>query len=91
MPVYLLPHPVTILQAGLRYIFGTPGQGPYAGRFLGDFTASLTRVLLGFCLAAAAGIPLGLLSGRVALVNRLVSAPSTACGRFPVSAGCRWR
>jgi sulfonate transport system permease protein len=74
VPVYLLPHPETILQAGIRYIFGTPGQGAYAGRFLGDFTASLTRVLLGFGIAAAMAVPLGLVSGRVVLVNRLVSA-----------------
>jgi sulfonate transport system permease protein len=73
IPVYLLPHPKTIFHSGVVYIFGTPGHGPYAGRFLGDFTASLGRVLLGFFLAAAAGIPLGILSGRIVLVNRLVS------------------
>ncbi len=73
IPVYLLPHPGTIFHSGALYIFGTPGQGPYAGRFLNDFIASLGRVLLGFSIAAALGIPLGIMSGRVALVNRLVS------------------
>ncbi len=73
IPVYLLPHPLTVWDAALRYIFGTPGQGLYAGRFLSDFAASLTRVLLGFSIAAALGIPLGVLSGRLSLVNRLLS------------------
>jgi sulfonate transport system permease protein len=73
IPVYLLPHPQTILHSGIEYIFGTPGHGSYAGRFYSDFMASLGRVLLGFCIAAASGIPLGILSGRVVLVNRLVS------------------
>ncbi|MBV5319094.1 MAG: ABC transporter permease [Desulfobulbaceae bacterium] len=74
VPVYLLPHPLTVWDAGIRYIFGNAGQGAYAGRFLVDLAASLTRVLLGFSLAAVLGIPLGILSGRLALVNRLFSS-----------------
>lgn len=74
VPLYLLPHPLTVGEAGLRYILGTAGQGAYAGRFLGDLAASLTRVLLGFSLAAVLAIPLGLLSGRLLLVNRLFSS-----------------
>lgn len=73
IPVYLLPHPQTICRAGALYIFGTPGQGLYAGRFFSDFVVSLGRVLLGFSIAAALGIPLGIMSGRIVLVNRLVS------------------
>lgn len=74
VPLYLLPHPLTVWDAGIRYIFGGSGQGAYAGRFLSDLAASLTRVLLGFSLAAVLGIPLGILSGRLALVNRLFSS-----------------
>ncbi len=74
VPDYLIPHPEMIFHACVRYIFGTPSEGAYAGRFLNDFSASLSRVLLGFALATALGVPLGLLSGRVTLVNRLVSA-----------------
>lgn len=73
VPEYLLPSPLTVFDSGMRYIFGEPGQGPYSGRFINDFTASLTRVLLGFSLAAALGIPLGILSGRLVLINRLLS------------------
>jgi sulfonate transport system permease protein len=87
VPEYLLPHPVTVWDAGLRYIFGTVGQGPYAGRFLSDLAASLTRVLLGFSLAAVLAIPLGVLSGRLALVNRLTAG---AIGGLRAVPGICW-
>jgi sulfonate transport system permease protein len=86
-PEYLLPHPVTVWDAGLRYIFGTAGEGPYAGRFLSDLAASLTRVLLGFSLAAVLAIPLGVLSGRLALVNRLTAG---AIGGLRAVPGICW-
>jgi len=87
VPGYLLPSPATVFDAGLRYIFGTPGQGPYAGRFLGDLAASLTRVLLGFSLAAVLGIPLGICSGRLALANRLAAG---AIGGLRAVPGICW-
>lgn len=83
VPGYLLPHPLTVLDAGLHYIFGTPGTGAYGGRFLGDFSASLGRVLLGFSLAAALGIPLGILSGRLVLINRLASGAINSLRAVP--------
>jgi NitT/TauT family transport system permease protein len=72
VPPYLLPHPRQVLMAAMNYLFAEPGQAPYAGRFLHDFTASFVRVLLGFGLAALIGLPLGMFSGRVALVSRLL-------------------
>ena len=73
-PAYLLPGPAAVFEAGVRYVFAAPGQGPYAGRFLTDLLASLGRVLAGFGLAALCGIPLGLCSGRVVTVNRLFAS-----------------
>ena len=73
-PAYLLPGPGAVFEAGVCYVFGAPGQGPYAGRFLTDLLASLGRVFAGFGLAALCGIPLGLCSGRVVTVNRLFSS-----------------
>lgn len=73
VPAYLLPSPMAVFEAGYRYVFGSTGQGPYGGRFAGDLAASLVRVLSGFTIAAALGIPLGICSGRLALVNRLVA------------------
>jgi NitT/TauT family transport system permease protein len=73
VPAYLLPHPVDIVQAGYSYIFGSPGEAPYAGRFVDDLGASIIRVLFGFILAVVLGIPLGMLSGRLETANRLLS------------------
>lgn len=69
IPGYLMPDPVAVLETARRYIFFEPGSFPYAGRFLADAGASLTRVSLGFSLAVLAGLPLGIVSGRVATVD----------------------
>ena len=71
---YLLPPPWDVMKTACIYIAGEPGHSPYAGRFLGDLAASLTRVLSGFALAAALGIPLGICSGRIALINRVLAS-----------------
>jgi NitT/TauT family transport system permease protein len=83
VPGYLLPHPLEVGRAGYEYIFGSPGEAPYAGRFIGDLGASLVRVAVGFALAVALGIPLGILSGRLAVVNRLVSTSVNALRAVP--------
>lgn len=82
-PPYLLPHPVSVLKAAQVYIFGTADAGPYAGRFLDDARASLLRVALGFGLAALLGIPLGILSGRLPAVRKLLSTPVNALRAVP--------
>jgi len=83
IPGYLLPHPVEIGQAGYRYILGNPGEGPFAGRFVSDLGASLFRVFCGFSLATVVGLPLGILSGRLAVVNRLFSTTINALRAVP--------
>jgi sulfonate transport system permease protein len=73
IPGYLLPHPKEIGKAGYAYIFGLEGAGPYAGRFVADAAESLIRVAMGFILAAVVGVPLGMLSGRLDWMERLLS------------------
>lgn len=72
VPPYLLPHPRDVGLTGFRYVFGEIGQGPYAGRFAGDALASLGRVGAGFGVAVLLGIPVGLVSGRAPVVERLL-------------------
>jgi sulfonate transport system permease protein len=87
VPNYLFPHPLQIGKAAYSYIFGSPGEMPYAGRFVDDLRSSLFRVALGFGLAVAVGIPIGILSGRLSSVNRLLSNPINAIRAVP---GISW-
>ncbi len=86
-PAYLLPHPADIGRAGYAYILGEPGSAPYAGRCFMDVKASLARVSLGFAIAALTGTPLGILSGRVSAVHRLLSGTINAVRAVP---GIAW-
>ena len=87
VPAYLVPHPLHIGRAAYSYIFGMAGEIPFAGRFWGDLCSSLVRVALGFGVAVAVGVPTGLLSGRLASVNRLVSNTINAVRAVP---GISW-
>jgi NitT/TauT family transport system permease protein len=83
LPGYLLPHPIEVLSTGYDYVFGAAGEAMYAGRFLSDAQASLIRVALGFAIAVVVGIPLGVLSGRLRLCQRLLSTPVNALRAVP--------
>ncbi|MFP4532994.1 MAG: ABC transporter permease [Desulfobacterales bacterium] len=87
LPAYLLPHPLEIIDCGYAYIFGSPGDGMYAGRFLSDAGSSLVRVAVGFAVAAALGIPLGVMSGRLPVVDRLLSTSINGIRAVP---GISW-
>ncbi|BBO81084.1 binding-protein-dependent transport system inner membrane protein [Desulfosarcina ovata subsp. sediminis] len=87
VPAYLLPHPFDVCRAAYGYVFEQVGSQPFAGRFINDLLNSLLRVLFGFSLAVLAGIPLGLLSGRLPLINRLLSNMVSAMRAVP---GISW-
>ncbi len=87
VPTYLLPHPKDVLAAASTYIFSEAGQGSHAGRFFEDLTASTIRVMSGFGLAVVVGIPLGIVSGRVALVNGMLGMTVNALRAVP---GISW-
>ncbi|MEJ2038833.1 MAG: ABC transporter permease [Desulfosarcinaceae bacterium] len=83
VPNYLLPHPLKILAAAHTYVLGPLGSEPYAGRFLDDAVASLIRVFSGFALAVVFGLPLGVLSGRLAAVQQLLDTSLNAVRAVP--------
>ena len=87
VPLYLLPHPLDIIKAGYLYILGKPGDMPYSGRFFQDALSSINRVFLGFSLAAALGIPLGIVSGRVKFIQKLLSTSINGLRAVP---GISW-
>jgi NitT/TauT family transport system permease protein len=61
----VLPSPLACLQAWQRWIFGQSGIGldTFSGTWSANVFNSLIRVVQGFGLAAALGIPLGILIG----------------------------
>jgi sulfonate transport system permease protein len=87
IPTYLLPNPVEITKACYNYIFGTPGEASYSGRFLSDAGASLIRVCSGFAVAVTLGIPLGIISGRIASARKLMSSTINGLRSVP---GISW-
>lgn len=72
VPPFLLPPPREIAVTAYSYLFGNPETGLFAGRFLTDAIASFIRIGWGFSIAACTGIPLGILSGRIAAVQKLL-------------------
>ena len=87
IPTFLLPHPRDIAEMGYTYIFDKPGGGPYAGRFLTDAGASLLRVGCGFIMAVAVGLPLGILSGRLLFVQKIMGTTVNGLRAVP---GITW-
>lgn len=83
VPAYLFPGPGQVGEAGYHYIFGNLGDSPYAGRFADDALTSLGRVFGGFLLAVAAGLPLGVLSGRIAVAQELMGTFINALRAVP--------
>jgi NitT/TauT family transport system permease protein len=72
LPTYLFPGPMRMFHVGWDFLIGTGGLTPYSGSLLNHLVASVTRVLMGFSIAAFWGILLGLLSGRNERVHRLL-------------------
>jgi hypothetical protein len=66
---YVLPSPIAVLEQIYRL-----EAEPFAGFLLYQhLLSSLERFLLGFLLAAALGIPLGLIMGRYRLMDEIVT------------------
>jgi NitT/TauT family transport system permease protein len=91
----ILPSPLACLQAWQRWIFGQSGVGldTFSGTWPANAFNSLVRVVQGFALAAALGIPLGILIGwyRAAAVldpsiQLLRPVPITAWLPFSIAA-----
>jgi NitT/TauT family transport system permease protein len=84
----IIPSPRQVAQSWHRWIFGTPVKSlsPYSGTWLAAVLYSSRRVLQGFLLAAAVGIPLGLFVGWNRLVARLVDPSIQLLRPVPITA-----
>jgi NitT/TauT family transport system permease protein len=84
----IIPSPRQVAQSWYRWIFGatTLSLSPYSGTWLAAVLYSSRRVLQGFLLAAAVGIPLGLFVGWNRLVARLVDPSIQLLRPVPITA-----
>jgi NitT/TauT family transport system permease protein len=84
----IIPSPLQVARSWYRWIFGTPTRSlsPYSGTWLAAVLYSSRRVLQGFLIAAAVGIPLGLLVGWNRLVARLVDPSIQLLRPVPITA-----
>lgn len=71
LPPYLLPRPDQVLVGLLDFVIGKWKLSPYSGRFVSHTLASLSRVIQGFLIALAVGLPLGIWSGSVTRAKRV--------------------
>jgi NitT/TauT family transport system permease protein len=81
-----VPSPLTVLRALAEWMFGQPGAGPYSGTWFLHAGNSAYRVLVGFLLAAAAGISIGCLIGWFRPVCDLVDPIIQIARPIPITA-----
>lgn len=72
VPGYLVPAPADFGRVAIDFALGNWRLTPYSGTMLEHTLASAARVSCGFGLALAAGLPLGFLTGRIALLKGLL-------------------
>jgi NitT/TauT family transport system permease protein len=84
----IIPAPSQVAESWYRWIFGAAGTSlsPYSGTWLANVLYSSRRVLQGFLIAAAVGIPLGLFIGWNRLVSNLVDPSIQLLRPVPITA-----
>lgn len=84
----IVPTPLAVLQGWQGWIFGASGLGlnPYSGTWVSNVQYSSMRVLQGFTLAAAIGIPLGLMIGWSRLAAQLFDPLVQSLRPIPITA-----
>ena len=84
----IVPSPLQVVRSWYKWIFGGPGLGlsPYSGTWVANVLYSSRRVVEGFLIAAAVGIPLGLFIGWSRLVARIVDPSIQLLRPVPITA-----
>jgi len=77
----LVPTPYMVAVMMRDFAFGGVYDDAFSGTILTHLLASMQRVYGGFFLAAALGVPLGLVIGKVPLLRQLLDPTLSLCGR----------
>lgn len=88
VPTGIVPEPIQVVRALRIWVFGDtkPSLSPYNGTWWANVTYSGQRVLKGFAIAAAIGVPLGVLIGWYRLVQRIVDPTIQLLRPVPITA-----
>ena len=88
VPEGIIPSPLQVLESWKIWIFGTGTftLSPYAGTWAAAVLYSARRVFQGFLLAAALGIPLGIMIGWSRLVADVVDPSIQLLRPIPITA-----
>jgi NitT/TauT family transport system permease protein len=81
-----VPSPLTVLRAQQEWMFGQIGASPYSGSWFAHAGNSTYRVLVGFLLAAGAGVVIGCLIGWFRLMSDLVDPIIQIMRPIPITA-----
>jgi ABC-type nitrate/sulfonate/bicarbonate transport system permease component len=86
LPPSVLPSPVTVGAAMVEWAVGPTDAGPYSGTMLESIAASGGRVAVGFAIAAALGILIGIPTGFFPLMGRILDPLTNLLRPIPVTA-----
>src|SRR5262245_5561627 len=81
-----VPSPITVLHALQEWMFGPTGASPYSGTWFMHAGNSAYRVLVGFLLAAGAGVVIGCLIGWFRLFSDLIDPIVQILRPIPITA-----
>ena len=81
-----VPSPLTVARSLQEWMFGPVGATPYSGTWFMHAANSTYRVLIGFLLAAGAGVVIGCLIGWFRLVSDLVDPVIQILRPIPITA-----
>jgi NitT/TauT family transport system permease protein len=84
----IIPSPAQVAASWYTWVFGAPARSlsPYSGTWTANALYSARRVLQGFLLATAIGVPLGVLIGWNRLLARLVDPSIQLLRPVPITA-----
>ncbi|MBX9741380.1 MAG: ABC transporter permease [Beijerinckiaceae bacterium] len=85
-PPSVLPSPFTVAAAAFDWAFGDPQNGGYSGTLAQAIWASGQRVLLGYAIAMALGVAIGVPTGASRLMGHLVDPFIHLLRPIPVTA-----
>jgi NitT/TauT family transport system permease protein len=85
-PRAVLPSPVTVAEALIEWGIGNRANGPYSGTLVDAIIASGYRVLVGYAIAAALGVLIGVPTGFFRLFGRLLDPLIHLLRPIPVTA-----